>query len=185
MTKNLDFPIRLDILLVPYIVTFVLILPLSIFLGLKGCFELYGVYLFVNLIFQSRLWQRLTGQSAWNIIPTYFVILPAIIYYGPLILLISWVLTKCFQKYMFLIMTATLSTIIYLFGVRVVAKTRYPRERRNMPPFVEVSNHSSPYDGAIMGFVNGNSKWTVTVKEEVMHIPPFSYFLDSGSRISL
>ena len=136
-------------------------------------------------IFQSRIWQRLTGQSAWNIIPSYFMILPTAIYYGLLIIPISWILTKSFQKHMFLIMTATLATFPFLLGQRTIARTRYPKERRKARKFIGVANHTSSSDGNIIGFDNGNSLWTTIVKEKVMHIPPYSYFLDKGRGIPL
>ena len=83
------------------------------------------------------------------------------------------------------VMTATLSTLVFLFGIRVLARTRYPKERKNFSPFVGVSNHSSSLDGAAEGFIGGISKWTVIVKGWVMKVPPFSYFLDKGRGIPL
>jgi 1-acyl-sn-glycerol-3-phosphate acyltransferase len=191
MTTHHKFPIRKDILLIPYFSIFVITLFWMPVFGLIRCLEIFGIIVCLNLVFQSRIWQRLTGQNAWNLIPTICLIMP-FLFYGIQTLLLCLFFTKFFRKkFLHTIIIITMSTFLYLFGRRVLARVRHPRDRKKLPRGIDIYNHSSFEDLFVVSAIecallpNEHNSWTIMAKREMFKIPPFSWFLENGAGIPI
>ena len=184
MTKN-QYPIRLDVILIPYFVIFFVLNPvLMLFFGIQLVFKIYAIVTTSFFVFQSRLWKKYAKEGLVNLIPTLFVLV-ACLFYGILLLALSWITTKIFKKFVYQISTIVFSTIIYLFGMRLVIRTTLPKDRIKDKNKIILLNHSAWTDNLIISCFMGEIKWAIIVKEKMMKIPPFSHYLLDGRGIPM
>ena len=187
MTKKHTFPIRYDILVIPYIVSlFVVSIPLMLIFGAKKGLELYGVYILAQAVFQSRTWKLIARQSWLNLIPT-LVIGPVFAVSGVIVLLLAWLSCILFKskKQLQLNVLITLSTMLYLMGIRAIVRARSFKEMQSAEPAIHASNHAGYPDNFFVGARMAGLYWTIMVKDLMMKIPPFSFYLAEGRGIQI